>query len=133
MAKDSKAAVLYFKPKSINRKGGARCGACWKFVALDGDTGECLEVIGDILRRGVCGLYVNGVPHKRDDQEIRKWRIHRVSKEEAGYTDDGDTHCVGCRFMAEPSEVMSPCEEVEGLVEQEGCCNEHEHRRKHQR
>lgn len=132
--KDSKAAVLYYKPKSINRKGGARCGACWKFVAPDaGDSGGCLEVVGDILRRGVCGLYVNGVPHKHEDREIRKWRITRVSKEESGYEDDGDTHCVSCTFMAEPGNASSPCEEVEGLVEQEGCCNEHEHRRSNKR
>lgn len=130
--KDSKAAVLYFRPQSINRKGGARCGACWKFVspAGTGDSGECLEVVGDILRRGVCGLYVNGVPHKHEDQEIRKWRIRRVSKAEAGYSDDGDTHCTGCTHMENPTDNYSPCEEVEGLVEQEGCCNEHEHQRR---
>ncbi|MBA0089161.1 MAG: hypothetical protein HRJ53_29575 [Acidobacteria bacterium Pan2503] len=121
--KDSKAAVLYFKPKSINRKGGARCGACWKFISAPG---ACLEVIGDIKAGGVCGLYVNGVPHK--SMLEHPWRITRVTKEEAGYSDEGDTHCVGCKFMAIPGDARSACEEVEGLVEQEGCCNEHEHR-----
>jgi hypothetical protein len=121
--KDAKSAVLYFKPASIGRAAGARCGACWKFIR---NTGECIEVRGDIAAGGVCGLYVNGVPHPTRLEHL--WRITKVSKEESGYTDQGDTHCVSCRFMARPGDATSPCEEVEGLVEQRGCCNEHEHR-----
>jgi hypothetical protein len=119
--KDSKAAVLYFKPASIHRAGGARCGACWKFVR---NTGECLEVTGDIAAGGVCGLYVNGVPHPTRLEHT--WRITKISKGEAGYTDQGDTHCMSCKHMAHPRDPLSPCEEVEGLVEQQGCCNEFE-------
>jgi hypothetical protein len=121
--KDSKAAVLYFKPSSINRASGARCGACWKFIR---DPGECLEVIGNIAARGVCGLYVNGVPHSTRLDHL--WRITKISKEESGYTDEGDSHCVGCEHMANPGNATSPCEKVEGLVEQRGCCNEYEAR-----
>jgi hypothetical protein len=123
MEKDAKSAVLYFKPASINRAGGARCGACWKFIR---NTGECLEVQGDIEVGGVCGLYVNGVPHPT--RLDHRWRITKISKEEAGYTDEGDSHCVSCKHMANPGNATSPCEEVEGLVEQRGCCNEYEHR-----
>lgn len=122
MEKDAKSAVLYFKPKSINRASGARCGACWKFIR---DPGECLEVEGDIEAGKVCGLYVNGVPHPT--RLDHTWRITKVSKEEAGYG-DGDTHCVNCEYMAHPGNASSPCEKVEGLVEQRGCCNEHERR-----
>ena len=121
--KDSKAAVLYFKPGSIARAAGARCGACWKFIS---DPGACLEVKGEIKAGGVCGLYVNGVPHPT--RLDHRWRITMVSKEEAGYEDEGDTHCVSCEYMANPSDASSPCEKVEGLIEQRGCCNEHEHR-----
>jgi hypothetical protein len=121
--KHSKAAVLYFKPKSINRAAGARCGACWKFIR---NTGECLEVSGDIAARGVCGLYVNGVPHPTRLEHT--WRITKISKEEAGYIERGDSHCVGCKNMANPGEPSSPCREVEGLIEQRGCCNEYEPR-----
>ena len=121
--KDSKAAVLYFKPKSINRAGGARCGACWKFIR---NTGECLEVSGDIAARGVCGLYVNGVPHPT--RLDHTWRITKISKEESGYIDEGDSHCVACVHMANPGNASSACEEVEGLIEQRGCCNEYEPR-----
>ena len=121
--KDSKAAVLYFKPKSINRASGARCGACWKFIR---STNECMEVNGEILAAGVCGLYVNGVPHATRLEHL--WRITKVSQEEAGYTDKGDSHCVSCTHMANPGNLTSPCEEVEGLIEQRGCCNEYEHR-----
>jgi hypothetical protein len=123
MEKDAKSAVLYYKPASINRAGGARCGACWKFIR---NTGECLEVAGDIAVGGVCGLYVNGVPHP--SRLDHTWRITKISKEEAGYSDEGDTHCVNCEYMAQPGDASSPCEKVEGLVEQRGCCNEHEHR-----
>jgi len=123
--KDSKAAVLYFKPKSINRAAGARCGACWKFITRPG---ECVEVNGTILAKGVCGLYVNGVPHPTRLEH--QWRITKVSKEEAGYTDNGDSHCVACEHMARPSDATSPCAKVEGLVEQRACCNEYEPGRK---
>jgi len=50
------------------------------------------------------------------------WRITKISKEEAGYIERGDSHCVGCKNMANPGEPSSPCREVEGLVEQRGCC-----------
>ena len=123
MEKDAKSAVLYFKPASINRASGARCGACWKFIR---NTGECLEVSGDIAVGGVCGLYINGVPHPT--RLDHTWRITKVSQAEAGYEEKGDTHCVNCTHMADPANATSPCEEVEGLVEQRGCCNEHEHR-----
>ena len=121
--KDTKAAVLYFRPASIGRAAGARCGACWKFIR---GPGECLEVKGSIRAAGVCGLYVNGVAHPTHPNHA--WRITRVSKEEAGYTDEGDTHCVSCTYMANPGNATSACEEVEGIVEQRGCCNEHERR-----
>ena len=117
MEKHAKSAVLYFKAKSIGRRAGARCGACWKFVR---NTGECLEVAGDIAAGGVCGLYVNGVPHPSRLEHT--WRITKISKEEAGYIERGDSHCVGCKNMANPGEPSSPCREVEGLVEQRGCC-----------
>lgn len=123
MEKKPKSAVLYFKPASINRASGARCGACWKFIR---NSGECLEVEGDIEPAKVCGLYVNGVPHP--GRLEHKWRITKVSKEEAGYG-DGDSHCVGCKNMHDPANVTSPCAKVEGLVEQRGCCtSEYEQR-----
>lgn len=120
--KDSKAEVLYFKPASIGRTAGARCGACWKFVRPDG----CLEVKGEIKAAGVCGLYMNGAPH--DKASDHTWRILQVSKEEAGYTDDGDSHCGSCEYMKNPRSSYSPCEKVQGMVEPEGCCNEYEAR-----
>jgi hypothetical protein len=120
--KDSKSAVLYFKPASIGRAGGARCGACWKFLPAEG---KCLEVEGDISAGAVCGLYVHGMPHH---DGAPAWKITKVSKPEAGYEERGDTHCVNCEYMVRPGDHSSPCREVEGIVEQQGCCNEHEHR-----
>lgn len=114
MEKLTKAEALYFKPASIGRPGGARCGACWKFVT----DGRCVEVVGDIEAAKVCGLYVHGIPLR---QMPERTPIHRVSKEEAGYG-DGDTHCVDCRHMAQPRADYSPCACVEGMVEPQGCC-----------
>jgi hypothetical protein len=124
MEKHAKSAVLYFKPASIGRARGARCGACWKFIR---NQGLCLEVSGDISAGAVCGLYVHGVPHPT--QLDHTWRITKVSKAEAGYIEEGDSHCVACKNMANPSDLTSPCKEVEGLVEQQGCCtSEYVHR-----
>jgi hypothetical protein len=123
MEKDSKAAVLYFKPRSIGRAGGARCGACWKFIP---QTSGCVEVTGTIKAGGVCGLYVNGMPHH--DVDSFRWKIKQVSQEEAGYTDEGDSHCMSCEYMRNPNEPSSPCHKVQGYVEQQGCCNEYEQR-----
>lgn len=121
MEKDSKAAVLYFKPASIGRDAGARCGACWKFII---EPGECVEVEGTIIAEEVCGLYVHG---KSFDEDPGFTQVRKVSKEEAGYG-PGDTHCQNCEYMASPKLAESECVEVEGLVEPKGCCNEHEHR-----
>lgn len=121
--KDSKSAVLYFKPQSIGRAGGGRCGACWKFLPAEK---KCLEVEGEISAGGVCGLYVHGMPHH--DDRGAKWKIVQVSKAEAGYSEDGDTHCMNCEYMARPGDASSACAKVDGLVDQRGCCNEHEHR-----
>lgn len=119
--KDAKGTVLYFKPKSIGRDAGARCGSCWKFIP----SGACLEVEGDISASAVCGLYVHGMPH-HDGKPA--WKVRKVSKAESGYTSQGDTHCMNCKYMADPSAPYSACERVEGIVEQRGCCNEHEQR-----
>ena len=121
--KDSKSEVLYFKPASIGRALGARCGACWKFRPR---VNLCVEVAGEISAGGVCGLYVHGMPHHDDPDP--KWKVDKVTKGEAGYQERGDTHCGNCEYMLRPSEIYSPCEKVEGVVEQQGCCNEHEHR-----
>jgi hypothetical protein len=112
-----KSAALYFKPATIDRPGGARCGACWKFIL----SGACVEVKGEIEKAKVCGLYVHGKPFDKDPGFI----LTQVSKEEAGYG-DGDTHCGNCEYMARKREAYSPCEEVEGLVEPLGCCNRHD-------
>lgn len=113
MDKLTKAEALYFKPASIGRSGGARCGACWKFIR----TGSCVEVAGDIEATKVCGLYVRGMSFEKDPQ----FPIRKVSKEEAGYG-DGDTHCVDCKNMAQPRADYSPCARVEGMIEPQGCC-----------
>jgi len=118
--KDAKSAVLYFSPASIGRPEGARCGGCWKFIRRPG---ACVEVIGRIVDEEVCGLYVHGTPFV-EDPGFRQ--VRQVSKAEAGYG-RGDTHCANCEYIADPKLAESECEEVEGLVEPKGCCNEHEH------
>ena len=120
LKKDSKSAVLYFKPESIARPEGARCGACWKFVR---HPGACIEVRGHIEAEKVCGLYVHGRPFEKNPGFSH---VHKVSQSEAGYG-DGDTHCENCEYMMDQKKLYSPCDKVEGLIEPKGCCNEHEH------
>lgn len=112
-----KAIVLYFGPDSIGRPDGARCGACWKFIK----TGACCEVSGTIVAEKVCGLYVHGTPFAKDPN----FPITQVSQQEAGYG-RGDSKCQNCEYMGDRTRTMSPCEEVQGLVAQKGCCNHHD-------
>lgn len=119
-----KGVVLYFRPESIAVPEGSHCGVCWKFVIGDGKgKGKCLEVKGAIDGpRGTCGLYVHGKPFKW----APNFEITQVSKEEAGYVEEGPTHCVTCEYMEKPSDKTSMCESVEGVIHQLGCCNGHE-------
>lgn len=119
--KDSKPEVLYFGPLNIGDPRGAHCGVCYKFVSASGDRGRCIEVEGEISGpHGVCGLYVHGDPRIADPG----FRLRKVSKAEAGYSEEGPTHCKNCRHMAHPELAASLCEEVEGVVAAHGCCNE---------
>lgn len=117
MALLSKSAALYFSPESIGSDAGARCEICWKFNPEDK---LCLEVLGSISGpKGVCGLYVNGEPmgHKV------KAKVTLVSKTEAGYVEDGPTHCANCEHMiVRKTFGESRCSSVEGMVEGRGCC-----------
>jgi hypothetical protein len=115
-----KGIVLYFSPASIGRSAGARCGACWKFIRDE----RCIEVKGEIKAEGSCGLYIHGTPFKEKPEWAGK--ITQVTQREAGYSDDGDTHCGDCEYIAHPRDNYSPCERVEGFIEPEGCCNAHD-------
>jgi hypothetical protein len=113
-----KATALYFEPESIGSPSGARCGICWKFNPVER---LCCEVDGGIsAARGICGLYVNGEPvaHKLNVFPSRK-----VSKQEAGYTEQGPTHCGNCdEMIVRAVYTTSPCKKVVGLVDGRACC-----------
>ena len=115
-----KSSALYFQPESIGSDDGASCGICWKFAP---ETKGCLEVDGIIAAKGVCGLYVHGLPMG----DTLKVTLLKIGKSEAGYIDEGDTHCANCEYMLTPGIYkQSRCGEVEGLIEGRGCCNLHE-------
>lgn len=107
------SVVLYMPGKSIARAGGARCGACWKFIK----TGACTEVEGDIDAAKVCGLYANGTPFESDPELT----ITKISKEVAGYG-DGDTHCGKCEYFGGPGKCVKVKSTPE-KIEETGCCN----------
>lgn len=116
-----KSAALYFGPESIGSPDGARCGICWKFNPL---ARGCVEVNGQIsAARGICGLYVNGDPvgHKLPDGLTP---TRKISKAEAGYSEQGPTHCGNCDEMIRRTVYgSSPCKKVAGLVDGRACCN----------
>lgn len=112
-----KSAALYFEPESIGSPDGARCNICWKFNAVEK---TCVEVAGKINGpRGICGLYVNGAPSGHT--VLRQIRC--VAKAEAGYSENGPTHCGNCTYMLTRQVYgESPCRKVKGLVDGRACC-----------
>jgi hypothetical protein len=115
-----KSVALYFTPESIGSPDGAHCSICWKF---DPFAKTCVEVDGDINGiRGICGLYVNGDPmgHKIPVSTVP---ARKVSKAEAGYAENGPTHCGNCDEMITRAVYMaSPCKKVKGQVDGRACC-----------
>jgi len=99
-----KPTALYFTPLSIGSDAGARCGIC-KFYSNK----KCEIVEGSIDPDvGICGLYIN----------------KPVTKAEAGYSEQGPTHCQSCEYMVLPKLFgESRCGKVQGMVEGRGCCN----------
>jgi hypothetical protein len=104
MALLEKSRALYFTPDGIGDDRGAHCGIC-RFYA----NRQCEIVIGSIdPDKGICGLYVK----------------EPVSKAEAGYVEEGPTHCANCEEMLIPRIYgESRCKKVEGLVEGRACCS----------
>src|ERR1700747_2059066 len=113
-----KAQALYYEPESIGSPDGARCGICWKFNPF---AGLCIEVEGSISGpRGICGLYVNGEPVAH----LIERGPRKISKREAGYSEEGRTHCGNCDEMIVRAVYgTSPCKKVQGQVDGRSCCN----------
>jgi len=106
MALVTKPEALYFDPESIGDDKGARCGICRFYANLQH---SCQIVTGRIdPLKGICGLYLK-TP---------------VSKSEAGYSEEGPTHCASCEEMLIPKLFgESRCKKVEGMIEGRGCCS----------
>jgi hypothetical protein len=118
MALIPKTVALYFNPESIGSDSGASCSICWKFNSKEK---LCIEVKGTINGpKGICGLYVHGEPWG----DKVKAAIKQVTKAEAGYSEEGPTHCVNCDEMLVPRLFgESRCKKVEGMVEGRACCD----------
>jgi hypothetical protein len=114
-----KAVALYYSPESIGSPDGARCDICWKF---NRPNRACIEVEGKINGpRGICGLYVNGTPV---GNLILNGPSRKVTQGEAGYSEDGPTHCGSCdEMMIRKVYGTSPCKKVMGPVDGRACCN----------
>jgi len=118
-----KAVVLYMGDEVLGSHVGAHCGDCWKFVGSESGTGKCIEVDGPINpAHGVCGLYVNGRVFDGIKPKLPE-PVHRISKEIAGYVEQGPTHCGNCDEKLGGDALTSLCKKVEGTIEFFGCCN----------
>jgi hypothetical protein len=123
-----KAVVLYMPASVLGAKVGAHCGDCWKFFGNEGGTGSCIEVAGPINpARGVCGLYVGGrvFDGRKPNLPVP---VVQVSKEIAGYVEQGPTHCGNCDEKLGGESLRSECKKVAGEIEYYGCCNRWEER-----
>lgn len=119
----NKAVVLYMPAKVLGSHVGAHCGDCWKFVGLESATGKCIEVAGAINGpHGVCGLYVNGRVFDGVKPKLPE-PVTQVSKEIAGYVENGPTHCGNCDEKLGGESLVSECKKVAGEIEYFGCCN----------
>jgi hypothetical protein len=131
-----KAVVLYFPAKVLGSNVGAHCGDCWKFIGSEIGSGKCIEVAGAINpAHGVCGLYVNGRVFDRVKPNIPKPAVDgkpiaQLSKEVAGYVEEGPTHCGNCDEKLGGDSAVSECKKVEGQIEFDGCCNRWEKKRR---
>jgi hypothetical protein len=118
-----KAIVLYFDEESLGSKVGAHCGDCWKFIGSESSHGKCIEVAGPINGpHGVCGLYVNGRVFDGIKPNLPV-DVDQISKETAGYVEEGPTHCGNCEYYRGSENGNGPCMKVAGTVEYFGCCN----------
>jgi hypothetical protein len=121
--KIDKAVVLYMSAKVLGSHVGAHCGDCWKFVGEEKGPGECIEVAGPINpAHGVCGLYVNGRVFDGIKPKLPR-SVTQISKEVAGYVEEGPTHCGNCDEKLGGDSPVSECKKVEGDIEYFGCCN----------
>lgn len=116
-----KSTVLYFDPESIGSPEGASCERCYKF---DPYQYRCFEVEGNISgKSGICGLYVNGEAIGHKLSASFEGTPRRITKREAGYTDNAPSHCGNCDEMMIPVTYgQSPCKKVSGIVDGRACC-----------
>jgi hypothetical protein len=110
------AIVLYMTAAEIGKSKGAHCDDCRMFIGKDHAIGKCGAVEGPINgETGVCGLYVFGEPNQLT-------KSGTLSKETAGYIDNGPTHCASCEYF----QGVGSCEKVQSTpsqIEDGGCCN----------
>lgn len=112
------AEVLYMSAEEIGKSKGAHCDDCIMFIGEKDADGKCGAVAGKIKAHGVCGLYVFGEPNQLV-------KIGTLSKETAGYTDDGLTHCGTCKYFGGEGKCAKVKNEPK-KIEFGGCCNAYE-------
>jgi hypothetical protein len=118
-----KAIVLYFPADALGSNVGAHCGDCWKFIGSESAPGKCIEVAGPITpAHGVCGLYINGRVFDGVKPNLPV-PVAQISKQVAGYIEQGPTHCGNCEYYRGTEEGSGPCAKINGTVEYFGCCN----------
>jgi hypothetical protein len=111
--------VVYLTPEQIGDPSGAHCGACFFFHR---PTSECFLTSPPKCNaeRGVCDFYLHGNLWEYDRENKAKPKPQKlVTKEAAGYIEEGPTHCASCEYF----NGSDACEKVGGHIEPHGCCN----------
>lgn len=121
------AVVVYLSPSEIGDEEGAHCGGC---IFFNVKSSECLLTTPAKCNaeHGVCALFI-GQPGK--ETEIKKPPFGLISKESAGYIEDGPTRCSVCEYWQgkkkedpdAPVDEEATCEKVAGKIQAGGCCN----------
>lgn len=108
--------VTYLTAEQIGDETGAHCGACFFFHK---PTGQCFLTSPPKCNaeRGVCDFYLHGENPFAENAEAGPQEL--IPKKDAGYIEDGPTHCSSCEYF----DGKSACQKVGGDIDPGGCCN----------
>jgi hypothetical protein len=114
--------VVYLTPEQIGTEEGAHCGACFFFRR---PASECFLTSPPRCNaeKGVCDYYLHGNLWDGAGDDIKMKPQELIPKTNAGYIEEGPTHCATCEYFGNKGADSGPCEKVKGQVKAKGCCN----------
>lgn len=114
--------VVYLKPEQIGTEEGAHCGACFFFHR---PASECFltSPARCSAEKGVCNYYLHGNLWEKNEAKALPKPQRLIAKKDAGYIEEGPTHCSTCEYFVDKEAESGPCQKVKGTVHSRGCCN----------